>query len=483
MGMSYDYTAFKHEKRFILATPFVIVWALSLEILKNILLTPYWLVVNKSGYSRKISGVNFDGVYLLIPYSRLARKYSYSSQAVGYRSSKIVLANWFDLNSIYDLKAPKNASTEFHLFERIDKDYSTITVHKNFINIKKNSCIGELDFSLPIEKIQVNTNFDGNHKIKFVFLIQEYFDKWKSEEFFVQLNSQIGKGIDRIITQFEGKDKYCAIVVPFSNENYRFRLGEIVEYGFSKIVSAITANMAHLNNTFGYKVIMPDFLRTPISQYLSFFDDYVINSKGIKIGFTISKIEDGVLIQVLPNQRTDVNEIKKWFMEYVNIVRDVTYFTRLDGVSLSTEKPLIDEYLLHQIDSLKKSIQILESAKNGILKNGNKPINFISNSENGINDKVLYFFEREANLKPTTKELKISIENGYIASVINELRLFNLPLELSNEVSLILSRMNELNSKLNRGIISMEEESLEKNRITNSLINLIDRVEDSSQNR
>ncbi len=71
------------------------------------------------------------------------------------------------------------------------------------------------------------------------------------------------------------------------------------------------------------------------------------------------------------------------------------------------------------------------------------------------------------------KDIKIKVGRNQIREAIQELIDSNLDSSVRNEALLLLSRYNELKSESDKGIVSYENFKVERNRIVNSLLNLI----------
>ncbi len=86
-------------------------------------------------------------------------------------------------------------------------------------------------------------------------------------------------------------------------------------------------------------------------------------------------------------------------------------------------------------------------------------------------------------MKQTAKKLKELVSNNNIEDALLKLQnIFSLTdSELVNDVVLLSARRKKLNSDIRKGVISYNEQNLERNQITNGILSLIDEVSNNPE--
>ena len=113
---------------------------------------------------------------------------------------------------------------------------------------------------------------------------------------------------------------------------------------------------------------------------------------------------------------------------------------------------------------------------------GNKNIIIQGSDNNEINININASPKKESNSKqtinPIKDEFKELIVKAEYQKLFEELLKYtkNNSSDLYNEVIMYFSRFNTLKTESRIGILSKEDESLEMNKIRNSLLELIDRI-------
>ncbi|GAA0719326.1 hypothetical protein GCM10009430_18250 [Aquimarina litoralis] len=100
-----------------------------------------------------------------------------------------------------------------------------------------------------------------------------------------------------------------------------------------------------LNNKKSYrdKIKIHDLLRNAFIKYLISFDEYVKDTKGIQIEFQINKISEGLELEILVDKDVNIEDIRLYINEYVNLVHNL---------NLSLRDKVIVEELTKEIEFL-----------------------------------------------------------------------------------------------------------------------------------
>ena len=118
---------------------------------------------------------------------------------------------------------------------------------------------------------------------------------------------------------------------------------------------------------------IPTQLKTSIKQYLNFFPDFVLQSKGVKINFEVTTVDEGLSLQIHEKDEDSINEINTYLQEYMGLLQHTN-----EELSIVFTKPVTDfekELLLTQqrlqIRNLENALDIKEleiSYLNEVLK-------------------------------------------------------------------------------------------------------------------
>lgn len=111
---------------------------------------------------------------------------------------------------------------------------------------------------------------------------------------------------------------------------------------------------------------LPKELITGYNQFLEYFSDYVKYSKGEEIIFNVSKLEDGLAIDLSVSEDSNIDDIGKHLEEYLSFAKD-----NIDNLKVNIETDIneTDFNLLvldlkHQVTSLKHSLEIANMRNN-----------------------------------------------------------------------------------------------------------------------
>jgi len=111
---------------------------------------------------------------------------------------------------------------------------------------------------------------------------------------------------------------------------------------------------------------LPKELITGYNQFLEYFSDYVKHSKGEEIKFDITKLEDGLNIDLSVAKDLDIDVVGNYLEEYLNFAKE-----NIDNLKVNIETDIneTDFNLLvldlkHQVTSLKHSLEIANMRNN-----------------------------------------------------------------------------------------------------------------------
>ena len=102
---------------------------------------------------------------------------------------------------------------------------------------------------------------------------------------------------------------------------------------------------------------IPNQLKTSIKQYLNFFPDFVLQSKGVKINFEVATVEEGLSLQIYEKDEDSINQINTYLQEYMGFLQN-----KNEALSILFTKPATDFEKQLLLTNQKLQIRNLESA-------------------------------------------------------------------------------------------------------------------------
>ena len=105
---------------------------------------------------------------------------------------------------------------------------------------------------------------------------------------------------------------------------------------------------------------IPTQLKTSIKQYLNFFPDFVLHSKGVKINFEVTSVEEGLSLEIEEKEEETINQINTYLQEYMDLLQikneeiEILFSTN----ATDFEKELLITQQQVQINNLKNALAI-----------------------------------------------------------------------------------------------------------------------------
>jgi hypothetical protein len=189
-----------------------------------------------------------------------------------------------------------------------------------------------------------------------------------------------GNIISGIATEIDSTDDGFGIkAVLISPDNSNADFEEYIKYYFrnKELQNSFRASslenfenkiLEHKKHNKEITIKLPKELITGYSQFLEYFSDFVKYSKGEEIIFNVSKLEDGLIIDLSISDDSDIDLIGKYLEEYLNIAKQ-----NIDDLKVNVETELTETDfnllvldLKHQVTNLKHSLEIA-SIRNNLL--------------------------------------------------------------------------------------------------------------------
>ncbi|MBP6732823.1 MAG: leucine-rich repeat domain-containing protein [Chitinophagales bacterium] len=111
-----------------------------------------------------------------------------------------------------------------------------------------------------------------------------------------------------------------------------------------------------------FKIPVDVNFRTPLKQYLNYFNDFVVASKGVQVNFEVISYEEGLELNIKVNTEVELQKIKEYLQEYISFTK-----SNIDNLNptftlpvTDTKRDLVILDLRNQIRNLQSSIELRE---------------------------------------------------------------------------------------------------------------------------
>lgn len=250
------------------------------------------------------------------------------------------------------------------------------------------------------------------------------------------------------------------------------------------------------NTKIEYFYKIDNLLKTGIKQYIVYFSDFILNTKGIIIDFEVNSYSEGLILKLNRNQ--NIHKIEEYFIEYMNYLKcqdieniKILYEIKKNEYEIKTETMILKSELYHlkdKLELLQSSLEykensnlfckkiILEMLENNKIITSNK--NDFSNLQFNINNiqsttTTLNFTSNIENLQKSVEEIKELVSiikddglNKEIEEIDNQLLEVTNINDLKDKKSTlnlfkrILNKINDDESTLNKVIKASEKSSV-----------------------
>ncbi|MBK8442872.1 MAG: leucine-rich repeat domain-containing protein [Sphingobacteriales bacterium] len=178
-----------------------------------------------------------------------------------------------------------------------------------------------------------------------------------------------------------------------------------------------------------------DELKTTFKQYLTYFGDFVKNTKGKFIGFEIKDVEEGLEIEVKTENNTDeeIEEVRRYMQEYVSFIK-----TQIDEITPNfeiqvddTKRDFVVLELKSQLRHLQTQVEIKIASNKALTEDRDRYYNLLLNMTSSKSEFVIYNNSSSQNLLIQKNQYiaKISSNLPSLIAELNELRKYIPPSE------------------------------------------------------
>jgi len=221
------------------------------------------------------------------------------------------------------------------------------------------------------------------------------------------------------------------------------------------------------------KIEVPDELKLSFQQYILFFKEYIHKTKGESIYFEVVKINEGLRVDIKPDEVHDFKTFRKWFNEYFDLMRKGG-----EKINIEFENQLSDDdatfflaELKNQVDFTKKQIEIIElkTKQRKTYKSIETVRLFLPASKERLIErgyKDIYHFKQ--NIKTCIAKGESSKGLEILLQYLEEIKS-----PKHDEAILLNSRFNILENERRTGVLNREDWALERVKIEKSILDFI----------
>lgn len=251
---------------------------------------------------------------------------------------------------------------------------------------------------------------------------------------------------------------------------------DAIEYNWAKYKNY--RYVKNIGDSYSYiDVSSPEKFITPFYQYLVYFKEYLITTKGIALKITLNETSNG--LRIIIHDERYLHKIQNWINEYLGFLQteDIENEILFESETAKERKNMIFFDIKRQLNFFNDSINWIRAKED---------INEVSEVNSGFENQIVDYSkvdQVELDTTSTTEyriKIKKLIANGKTLEAIE--KLINQALGSSrkdklNQYILIQSELNKLIKDIGLGKITRDYEQAKTNEINNRLLNLIDNAE------
>lgn len=221
-------------------------------------------------------------------------------------------------------------------------------------------------------------------------------------------------------------------------------------------------------------VEVPDELKLSLQQYILFFKEYIRNTKGYDTYFEVIKSNTGLRIDIKPREIDDFNLFNEWFNEYLDFIRKANSSIQIaiKGDISPKKIEIFTAEMKNQIRHLESQLEIA-NLKNRFLSDENS---FLRNLSLNLSNSNRVLREYGYNdISEFKLRLKKMLSNGKVYEVLKDLTKYlkSENLDGFDDLILINSKLSQLNLECQAGVISKDEERIERQKIVSNTLGFI----------
>jgi len=195
----------------------------------------------------------------------------------------------------------------------------------------------------------------------------------------------------------------------YKNNNIRLKSNNILHKKNSELIIAVEraeSKVRYISNKLNKYTFLKldDFVKNAVIQYLSYFSNFVSESRKTSIKLNIEEVEEGINISFDSSEEIDESTLSNWFDDYIN------YLYRKDEIlTIETDESV----------SVDESDIIILKLKNQI-NNFNRQIDIAKIENNYLKDEVKYLRDITSLLSSKSNQIFISSTNNNNESIHNK---------------------------------------------------------------
>lgn len=150
---------------------------------------------------------------------------------------------------------------------------------------------------------------------------------------------------------------------------------DILENGYNAIVKYLLEKEQGVN----FKIPIDVHFKTALKQYLVFFSDFVLASKGVEIDFEVASYTEGLELKIKPESDQELSDIQSYLEEYISFTKNSIeninpHFTnKIDD----DQKDLLIVDLKNQLRNMQSTIDIRSLENKMLVRESEKLYNLL----------------------------------------------------------------------------------------------------------
>lgn len=363
-------------------------------------------------------------------------------------------------------------------------DIKLETLSNIFINIEEEEIlfrIGEIDF---IKKDRIKdrgfkfSSFlyllksetpERSHALKFAFSFDAI--NWKNNfsigDVFEFFKNNSYEGLQFLILEYDDSPCiYCDIDIEiFKKNTLREAIGEVMAIFLEELNKLDELKKSYLE--IFYKI--DRVFKTGIKQYITYFNDYVMNTKGLNINFEMENHPDGLIIKL--DRAQEIHKIEDYFIEYMDFLR----YEKVEDIKPKYEITKTDYEITFEKMELQSEINNLKHKCDKL----SLQISHRDEQKKMLEEKINYhenmneFFKRTINNMIENSKNFSSLSSGLVINNTNTSTITNNINIETKEIENFQNNINEI-KKLLKGIDNpnLEDEKNEIEKIDDEILDV-----------
>jgi len=199
-------------------------------------------------------------------------------------------------------------------------------------------------------------------------------------------------------------------------EDTIYKVGANDDLGYLSLIKTLNNAISKTNNYNYVTLKIPKSLQTPMLQYIEFFRDYVVATKGKEIIFEVKREAEGLVLITNGNSNVTLPQLGSYFEEYVALTQQQSedWVFNFEGPTSALQADILRLKMENEIGRLKNAFQIakLESQHlSNQLSDKNAENQFLKNLSQSLSHKIDLLLVGKTAESLNVDQLLLDIQN------------------------------------------------------------------------